>query len=67
MLEKLPGVAGRDGSPCRSVVEHCRVGLLARRCEIIYTLRTIQTMRAMSMIVPRMPPIYIGISLKKQS
>jgi hypothetical protein len=31
--------------------------------EMFYTLRTTQTMRAMRIIVPRMPPIYIGISV----
>ena len=31
--------------------------------EVHYTLRTNQTMRAMMIIVPRMPPIYIRISV----
>lgn len=34
-----------------------------RNNETFYTLRTNQTTRAMMIIVPRMPPIYIGISV----
>jgi hypothetical protein len=36
---------------------------MLRRPEMSYTLRTTHTMRAMRIIVPRMPPIYIRISV----